>query len=160
MKKEILNIEIRLLIVKYGYKNILEALSKTKGTSIDEIESLIVSLEKKSTMRKATRKKSVMEVAEDVISGAEHYTSLHKLAIKYQSKEFLPQLKDVRRFLERSGLKSNKLKSRLSSTKKVFEFLGGLSKYELESLLTEIPENGESAFSALANEIIGGQPDK
>jgi len=160
MKETILNIEIRLLIIKYGYKNILEALSKAKGISIDEIESLIVSLEKKSAMRKPTRKKSVIEVAEDVISGAEHYASLHKLAIKYQSKEFLPELKDVRRFLERSGIKSNKLKSRINSTKKVFEFLRGLPKYELESLLTEIPENGESAFSALANEIIGGQIDK
>ena len=160
MKEKILNIEIRLLIVKYGYKNILEALSKTKGTSIDEIESLIVSLQKKSAIRKPTKKKSVMEVAEDVISGAENHASLHKLALKYQNKEFLPQLKDVRRFLERSGIKSNKLKSRLNSTKKVFEFLKGLSKHELESLLTEIPENGESAFSALANEIIGSQPDK
>lgn len=160
MKKEILNIEIELLIVKYGYKNILESLSKIKGISIDEIESSIASLQKKSAMRKPTRKKSVIEVAEDVISGAEHYASLHELAIKYQSKEFLPQLKDVRRFLERSGIKSNKLKSRLNSTKKVFEFLRGLSKHELESLLTEIPENSESAFSALANEIIGGQPNK
>ena len=160
MKKEILNIEIELLIVKYGYKNILEALSKIKGISIDEIEFSIASLQKKSDMRKPIRKKSIIEVAEDVISGAEHYTSLHKLAIKYRNKEFLPQLKDVRRFLERSGIESNKLKSRVDSTKKVFEFLKGLSKHEIESLLTEIPENGESAFSALANEIIGGKPDK
>jgi len=160
MSGEILNIEIRLLIVKYGYKNILEALCKTKGTSIDEIESSIASLEKTNAMRKPTMKKSAIEVAEDVISGAEHYASLHGLAIKYQNREFLPELKDVRRFLERSGIKSSKLKSRLSSTKKLFEFLRGLSKQELESLLTEIPEKGESAFSALANEIIGGQPDK
>lgn len=160
MKDEILNIEIRLLIAKYGYENILGVLSNVKGTSVDEIELLVASLQNKKAMRKPTRKKSIMEVAEDVISGAEHYALLYKLAIKYQDKEFLPKLKDVRRFLERSGINSDALKSRLNSTKKVFEFLRGLSKHELESLLTDIPEDGESAFSALANEIIGGGPTK
>ena len=161
MKKNILNIEIRLLIEKYGYKTVLSSLSEIKNTSLEEIESLMVSLESKKTSgRKQARKKTELELAEKTISGSENSELLIELGKRFQNKTFLPQLKDVKRMFERSRIDSSNIKSRHSSTVKLFELLKRMSKHELEALLSEVQDNSESAFSALSKEIIGGQPNK
>ena len=52
MSSDLLNLEIRLLIARYGYPNILGALAKLKETTIEEIENRLASLEARKKARK------------------------------------------------------------------------------------------------------------
>ena len=156
MKENLLQLELRLLIHKYGYDSVLQVLADTKGNSLKEIELLLSNLEKKTVHSKApSKKKSELEIAEEVIKNSEHYSILKQLAVNYQNKTFLPQLKDVKRLLEQHGVKSKGLKSRLLATRKVFGLIKRLDKKELHELMLDEKENGETTFSALASEIIG-----
>ena len=156
MKENLLQLELRLLIHKYGYDSVLQVLADTKGNSLKEIELLLSNLEKKTVRNKVPpKKKSELEIAEEVIKSSEHYSMLKKLAINYQNKTFLPQLKDVKRLLEQHGVKSKSIKSRLLATRKVFDLIKELDEKELHELMLDEKENGETAFSALASEIIG-----
>ncbi len=158
MKKELLNIEIRLLIQKYGYKAIMQSLADVKGTSIEEITTLVVALENKNRqVKKSEKTKSDIDLIIEQVSCHDNSELLTDLANRFQNKTFLPQLKDVKRFFERLGVNAGNIKSHSRSTKKLFEQLRSLPKEELESILEEVPSSGESTFSALANEIIGGQ---
>ena len=157
MKKDLLEIEVRLLIHKYGYNGVLGILASIKDSSIEEIESLLAAIEQRGNRAKTKKQKSDLDIAEEIIKNSEHYEALRKLALDYHNKRFLPQLKDAKRLLERSGIDAGKIKSRVLATKKVFELIRGFDLKELEDMVPSHEENEESAFSALAREIIGGQ---
>jgi len=156
MKKELLEIEVRLLIHKYGYTSVLGTLASIKESTIEEIESLLAAIEQRGNRPKTKKQKSNLDIAEEIIKDSEHYEALKKLALDYHNKRFLPQLKDVKRLLERSGIDAGTIKSRVLATKKVFELIRGFDLRELEEMVPSHEGNEESAFSALAREIIGG----
>lgn len=156
MKKDFLEIELRLLIQKYGYSSILRKLAVIKESSLEQIETLLCEIEQRGNRSKTKKQKSDIEVAEETIKGSANYEVLKQLALSYHNKRFLPQLKDVKRFLSQSGVDISNIKSRVLATKKVFELLKGFGRKELEELNPSYERNGETAFSALAKEIIDG----
>lgn len=157
MKKDLLNIEIRLLIQKYGYQAIMQSLADIKETSIEEITDLVIALENSKKQANNPKKaKNDIDLILKQVANHDNSELLIELLNRFQNKTFLPQLKDVKRFLERLGMNVGNINLRASSAKKLFGKLQSLRKEELESILEEVPINGESAFSALANEIIGG----
>lgn len=155
MKKELLEIEVRLLIHKYGYNNILRTLALVKESSLEQIEALLCDIEKRGDRLKSKKRKSDIEIAEETIKGSENYEVLKLLAMHYHNKRFLPQLKDAKRFLEQAGIDAGSIKSRVLATKRVFESLKSYNLKELEELIPSCESDGETAFSALAKEIIG-----
>ena len=158
MKKEFLHIEVRLLIQQYGERAVIQSLAEIKKTSIEEITALIVALESKKKQTSGSEKtKNDMETILKQITKHDNSELLIKLFNRFQNRTFLPQLKDVKRFLERLGMNVANLKSRTSSTKKLFDQLKVLRKEDLESISEDATSDGESTFSALADEIIGGQ---
>ncbi len=157
METRLIDVEVRLLIVKYGYRRILEALSKAQGISVTNIEAALTNLEKAKPTKKRKTTKPLTEIVERFISRVpENANLLRELANRFENRTFLPQMKDVRRFLGPFGVDSKSLKSRNDSAKKVFEKLSELPSVELEELVAHSPSE-ESAFSELADEIIGGR---
>ncbi len=155
MKTQFVDLEVQLLVLKYGHNRVIEALSKAKGVSEHDIQTALLHIEEARTKKRKGRKKSVSEVA-DIFAQKEpeKAAQIRVLASRFENRTFLPQMKDVRRFLIPFGIDPKSLKSRNNSAPKVFEELSKLSPYELDEFIAHAPSS-ESIFSELANEIIG-----
>ena len=156
MKNYLLEIEVRLLILKYGYRNILSVLAKVKENSVEQVESLLRDIECREGRPKTVVQRNTLDVVEEIIKDHQNYELLKKLALGYDNKVFLPQLKDVKRLLERSKVDTKNIKSRMQATKKVFEVICDYSLAEIKEMVPIQNATNESAFSALAREIIDG----
>jgi len=155
MEKNYLEIEIKLLVLKYGHTAVLKGLAMAANTSLEEIEAMIRRItERKTSKARTLQRKTAIETAEKIISSSANYKLLHELAVRYQDRTFLPQLRDARQFLERHGI-NQKVKKRSVAVRPVFEVLLAQSQEELKELLAELHPAGTSTFSQLANEIIG-----
>lgn len=161
MKKELLQIEIDLLLLKYGETAVIKALSSVSDKSEDEIvEKIRVLKERKTKVSKTPRQqKQPLDIAKEVITGSSNESQLINLAILYQNKQFLPQLKDVKRFLGRFNVSKN-IKSRNEATRVVFESLAQCSLDELIYLATDSNTNSQSSFAKLAEHIMGDGDNK
>ena len=156
MTAGLLELEVRILVLKHGYKRVLAALSKSQGITEEEIENTLFELERsKDTKRKIRKIESITDIA---AKATEKYPEKSKyileLARRFENKTFLPQMRDVRNFLVPFGLDRNTLKSRVNSAKTVIEKLCELSPSELAELVDFVP-SGNSAFSELARVIMG-----
>lgn len=161
MEKELLQIEVDLLLLKYGEDAVIKAISETGAKTENEIYEKISGLkEKKSKTPKSSRQqKQPLDIAKEIVTGSSNESQLIKLAILYQNKQFLPQLKDVKRLLGRFNINKN-IKSRNEATRIVFESLSRYSLDELNNLTADSNTNGQSSFAKLAEHIMGDGDNK
>ena len=156
MTVRLLELEVRVLVLKHGYKRVLGALSKSQGVTEEEIESALFELERlKGTKRKSRKIESITDIAARTTKKyPEKSKYILELARRFENKTYLPQMRDVRNFLVPFGLDRNSLKSRVNSAKIIIEKLCELSPSELAELVDFVP-SGNSAFSELAGQIMG-----
>lgn len=151
---KILEIEIQLLLIKYGFTKVMKAIANNQNQSIEHIEQLIVDLKTKKTPKRKLQQLSAEEIVKKnwpELSAID--SELNRLAIMFDNKTFLPQLKDVRRFIERQQNKSINLKTRISGVKRVFEILKQMTQSELHELIHG-NDPTQSDFSLLSDQII------
>jgi hypothetical protein len=157
MTDRFLNMEIRLLLLRYGRRRILEALATVSEQPVEAVEAEIRRLEE--TKRVKSRKdKSSSELIEAASEDRPEIKSiLSTLVTSYENRVFLPQLREVERFLNHAGVKHGKLKSRNAALPKVVQALTGFSVPDLQQLLkrSEAPE--QSPYALLANELMGNR---
>lgn len=154
--KGILSIEVRVLLVKYGYRKLIQALSEVKSDSIEKIEEDIRKLE----LSKRNKSKPHAEPIDDIVSkiinnNLEKADQLRKLAASYENRTFLPRLRDVRQFLERNSVNPRILKSRPSAVSQVFRTLASLDISQLEEYLVASGTGTDNALSILSDQIMG-----
>jgi len=155
MNTELLKIEVDLLVLKYGESAALRAFASATGSTEDAVRRRLAALkEKKTKSRGAQIKKRPIYIAKDVAKGSVKEEQLMRLAVSYQNRQFLPQLKDVRRFLGRFNIE-RAIKSRDNATRIVFETLNRCSSEELDDFLSDSIKSGQSSFSRLAGHIMG-----
>jgi len=161
MKSELAQIEVELALLRYGESTVIKALSAATGSSEDELLNKIKTLrEKKIRIPKTPQEtKQPIDIAQEVIKGSANEDKLLKLASFYQNRQFLPQLRDVRRFLGRFSI-DRYPKSRTDATKLVFECLNKCSDKELNDLIMDMDTGGQSSFATLANHIMKPYEDK
>ena len=157
MNDHFLELELRLLIVRYNRKRVLHALARLGDQTPEQLEELLRAAEEK---RKAKRPEpSVMDiVASESRVHPEIAEPLRLLGLAFQNRTFLPQLRDVRRFLDRTSSTHGKLRSREAAAASVFCALGKLTRDELLRLTAHNDASGESEFSMLAREIMRTPP--
>lgn len=158
MSINILELELEILVLKYGRQKVYKAFANIQGKSEVEIYYKVKSLKelKEKRASKKRPKKLPLEIAEEIISGSANEEQLNKLAILFQNKQFLPQLKDVRRFLERQNINTT-VRSRSNSTRSIFETLKHCNKEELDELLIDSKTDEQSSFAKLSDQIIGNR---
>ncbi len=161
MKNDFLQIELDLLLLKYGEAAVIKALSISIDTTEDELKEKIQVLKEKKlkTPKRPRQQKQPLDIAKEVIKGSSGESQLMDLAILYQNKQFLPQLKDVKRFLGRFNINKN-IRSRNEATRVVFELLKQCSADELNKFSTDINTNSQSSFAKLADHIMGDSGSK
>lgn len=152
---EILELELSLLLINYGERKVLKSLAKVNGLNNNELETKlkrIHQLEKKPLSRKA---KDPTKAIEEIINQHPQKSKMLKLLYaRFQSRSFLPELRDVKRLLNRHFPDSKVLKSRNSSAPKVFTLLATLDEKELEELTQEQDKTNYSSLGIISDEIM------
>jgi len=153
MSDQIAQLEVRLLLLKYGRQKVLRALADLGDQSPGEIEQQLLAMEQKPRIRRP--KPTALELAAAESKGREEIAEpLRLLAVAFQNKTFLPQLRDVQRFLDRLA-SPGKLKSREAAVPALFRVLAGMPKDELVRLAAPDDSHGESEYTILARAIMG-----
>ena len=152
----LLILETRLLIARYGRQRVLETLATISSVDLAIIQREIEAYEVKSKSKKPTRRKgSVGELLKKVRLDGETRPLVEKLVYAYENKEFLPELKKVKRFLESQGISTDKLRSRADALPKVINVLAHQSNASLEKLEAEIGTNDRGDLEIIADQILG-----
>jgi hypothetical protein len=157
---DLLNIELRLLLLRYGRKTVLKALGALHDHTLEEVEAEINLIEQRKPRRKEKAVSAVEFIAQRCRENPESADKLYELAVRYENRAFLPQLKDVQRFLNRTDSSSGRVRSRRQATRQVMAVLCHLNNEELSHLTASHAAEGDSDFALLAREIMGGRERK
>jgi len=159
MIDQFLELEIRLLILRYSRKRVLQTVARLSDQTLEDLEHEIENVETKRRAKKP--KPTVLEIAASACKEKPEIAEpLRNLAVAFQNRIFLPQLRDVQRFLDRLGFVHGKLKSRVDSATHLFRSLAGLSREELLKLIEGMNSPGDSDFAMLARAIMGPSAPK
>ena len=158
----VLDLSLRLLVAQHGRARVIEALSAIQEVDLDAVRSEIEACGNKARRSKAQRlpRKSLEEEireAQPVSDEAE--VVIRSLVHAYENKEFLPELRDVRRFVEAHSAvptKSvpSKLRSRADALAAVIGVLARCSLDELRLLDRKTRAKG-SDLGIITEQILG-----
>jgi hypothetical protein len=154
---DLLDIDVRLLLVRYGRNKVLQALAHLSEQTVEDLERQLQAIQQKSTKPKRLLP-SVKELAEQAAQEhSEIAEPLRTLAVRFENRTFLPQLRDVQRFLDRAGVAHGKLKSRAAAAPTVIRTLAKLPPDSLAQLLVD-KTSADSDYALLARAIMGPKP--
>jgi hypothetical protein len=164
MSKDLLTIEARVLLLRYGRKRLLEAFAALSNESPEQLESdLNLALTAAEHQKARPRSKTVSAselTAHFSIEDPDKVQALKSLAIRFDNHAFLPGLKDVQRFLDRMGSTHHRFRSRREASREVMVILSRLQANDLKQLLVAPDDGRGSDFALLAEEIMGGSSTK
>jgi hypothetical protein len=156
--EDLLKLELRLLILRHGRKAVLETLAALDEQTPERVEADLKLAEQRNRGPKKKRKivsasESAAQISQERPEAAE---LLRILATRYDNRVFLPQLRDVQRFLDRAGAPHRSLRSRGEAARLVVAALSRLGGDDLKRLAQEASSlRKESDYALLAREIIG-----
>lgn len=152
---ELLKLELRLILLRHGRRKVIQVLAALGDQSPEQIEADLAAAEKnkKSAMPRYTPSAAELaaEIAREKPASAE---VMRSLAMRYDNRTFLPQLRDVQRFLEQAGVQRKKLRSRREAAKEVFALLSRLRADELQRMVVSAEPAKDSDYALLAREIM------
>ena len=112
--RTLLDLELRLLVARHGRAQIAKALSTIEGVDVALIDDDIKSYERKKAKKEAQRRpeRSIEEMVRQANPRHAVRDLVEKLARAYKERDFLPEFRDVRRFLESRRISVGKFRSR------------------------------------------------
>lgn len=157
--REILDLEVSLLLLKHGRHALLQAIARRMHLSDDALKlefERLLRIENGSASRK---KKSPPKpfVLDTVLVGHEEKAEyLRQLHTRFENRTFLAELKDVRRLFDRHRLLVPQWKSRTNAGASVFRFLANLDVAELKKILADVSAGPDvSSLGIISDEILG-----
>jgi hypothetical protein len=156
---DLLNVELRVLLLRHGRRRVVETLALLGEQTIEEIEAeLAAASDKKKPGRNRRQPRSATEIAAELLRDKpENREAVQRLATRYDNKAFLPQLRDVQRFLDRAGASRKRLRDRRTAAAQVMAALSRLGADELKQMAASAEVNLDSDYALLAREIIGNK---
>lgn len=155
--RDLVDLEVGLLVFRHGLDVVLAAIARNEGTTEQEL------LAKLGQLRLAKRSRRPQRQADHVdpnslVQSAEDPASAAAALAAYDDGRFLPRLTDVRAFLQVHGL-PGRSKSRNAARLNVARVLASLSGHQVRSLYPRSPGGAKQTdFGALASQILRG-PD-
>jgi hypothetical protein len=154
----LIDIDVRFLLMRYGRDKVLQALARLGEQTVEDLERQLQSIKHKSAKPKRVPP-SAKELAEAAArERPEINEPLRALAVGFENRTFLPQLRGVQRFLDRTGVSHGKFKSRAAATPTVIRTLAKLPPDSLAQLLVD-KTSADSDYALLARAIMGPKPD-
>lgn len=166
---QVLNLQLQLLLHQHGRKQVMEALAAVEDAELASIQEQIQSIKgrRKGTTRglrkaaspgtrKPTRRASAKALLEAVHLEPDVKALVRQIALAYERKEFLPELRHVRHYLEEAGRDAVKLRFRTEALPEVIEVLASYTRGRLEALIASIEDTGgRNDLAVLASGILG-----
>jgi hypothetical protein len=156
--KEYLSLHLSLLLAQHGEPSVLEALAPLLGSSPADLHARLVDVRKIGHSRPKKKAEAPKAGASFEALLAEHPEKadvLRKIQARFVARTYLPELKDVRRFLDRHGQPSTSLKKRDEGFARVARQLVHLTLDELQSVLAEQGSSGYSSLGVISDQILG-----
>src|SRR5688572_10966134 len=108
----LVRLEVRLLVLRYGRRKLVETIANLDDKSIEDIEKEISAAEARR-LKKGSQTISTPDlIKKSFHERPELIPVIERLMSRYENKTFLPQLRDVQRFVDRVGATHGRLKSR------------------------------------------------
>ena len=154
--RTLLDLELRLLVARHGKTEVAKALSTIGDVDLAVVDGDLKDYErrraKKGTLR--ARRKSIEEMVRDANPQPTARELVEKLARAYDERDFLPELRDVRRFLESRRVSVSTLRSRSDALPTVLRVL---AEYDLDELvaLDKGRATDGSDLGVLTDQILG-----
>ena len=155
--KTLLDLELRLLIAQHGKTRVSKALSAIGDVDLTEIDGEIKAYEDKTKRKNTQRRsrKSIEEMVQDANPDSPDAKRLiEKLAYAYEYKEFLPELREVKRFLESRRVSVAKFRSRADALPTVLRLLAQSTLDDLQTL-NEKKWAHRSDLGIITDQILG-----
>lgn len=156
--KEYLSLHLSLLLAQYGSTSVLEALAPLLGSSDADLHARlgdVWQIGQADAKRRAGVPKTAASIDALLAEHPEKAEILRKIQARFVARTYLPELKDVRRFLDRHGQPSTSLKKRDEGFARVARQLVNLPLDELRSVLVEPEPSGYSSLGIISDQILG-----
>lgn len=155
---EYLSLHLSLLLAQYGETSVLEALEPLLGSSHADLYARLGDVRKVGHVyvkRRAGVANKASSIDALLAEHPEKAEVLRKIQARFVARTYLPELKDVRRFLDRHGQPSTSLKKRDDGFGRVARQLVNLTLDELQSVLLEQEPSGYSSLGVISDQILG-----
>jgi hypothetical protein len=155
MSDQILRLELRLMLLKYGRAAVIATLADVEGVTAEDLEREISEMPARPRARAGQRKRvarpSKRDEAERILATN---PELRRLASLYQAKMLLPSLREVKAFLAAHGVRAT-VKSRDDVYPRVVAVLASLPAEELARLeQSRSSSRDPEAYALLAGELM------
>ena len=155
--KELLGLEIRLLIARHGKARINEVLSSMEDGGLATLHADVKAYEGRTRRDRARPRprKGIDEMIQETNlenPDAEHL--IRKLALAYEDRRFLPELREAKRFLESRRTSAAKFRSRADALPAIIKVLAQTDLDELATLDERKRARGGD-LGIIANQILG-----
>lgn len=162
MKDQLLEIDVRLLVLRYGRQRVLRVLARLGDQSLDELERELRTVEPRPNAQRAMKERESLSdvVAFESRGRPEIAELLSTIAANFENRTFLPHLRDVQRFLDRMGVPQRAVKSRSAAGPGLLRALSKLKREELVGLVAREGSPRESDYSLLSRAIMGAPANR
>ena len=136
--KGLLGLELRLLIARHGKARVSEVLSSIGDTNLATLDSDVKAYEgrtRRSKARSRSRKSIDEMIREANLENPDTERFVRKLALAYEDRQFLPELREAKRFLESRRTSVEKFRSRADALPAVVKVLAQTEPDELATLV-------------------------
>ncbi|GKV95864.1 hypothetical protein H2Y56_14890 [Pectobacterium aroidearum] len=149
-----LRYQLTLLLAQYGNKKIIAELKKILKLSEKEMESLLISLDEIEQPRRARPNEKTNIQSNYLNESSNRAKLLKEINDSYTLKKFLPELKDVKHFLESNSSAIEKIRSRSDAQISVLKALSSLDDSELEFIVENMRSREKSSLGIISDEIL------
>lgn len=156
--KEYLSLHLSLLLAQHGESSLLEALAPLLGSRPEDLHARLADVHKVGharPKRTAVVAKAGESIERLLAAYPEKADILRQIQARFVARTYLPELKDVRRFLDRHGQPSTSLKKRDEGFPRVARQLVHLTLDELQSVLNEHGPSDYSSLGVISDQILG-----
>lgn len=153
-----LRYQLALMLAVHGRERVMRVLAPLLKTTEAELEVLLAGIEKAEPKKKPAPTDPRALVESLAAQHPDKADALRTMSLRFSNRTFLPELKDVRRFLEARGL-TRVFKNRNAAHRSVLEALLSLDTRDLLELRQQ-PEKGTYSSLGLISDQILNQDRK
>jgi hypothetical protein len=153
-QEPLINLEVRFLLARYGRERVLEALASVGEVDPSQIESAVAAYESRSKRSGQRSAADASALVEKLGLDPDTKALVHELATAYESGSFLPQLREVRRFLASTGIEGT-VKSRRDALPRVVQALSRCGADHLRDLTSRSDDSRRGDLGLIADQILG-----
>lgn len=150
----LINLEVRFLLARYGRERLLKAIAQVGKVEFSELVSALETYESRDRVSRKRKTENSADLVAKLNLGDDIKPLVQKLGLDFEVGSFLPQLREVRRFLASCGIKAT-VKSRREALPKVIEALGNCGIERLHELNDKTGDSRRGDLGLIADQILG-----